>query len=162
MVLSVAKLSSELSNLQAVQTEVEAINNFATAFENYFYDSSVLGIPATPGSLAGATTAMKGALVGMSTAASTVIQAAIVAFWGVVTGSAAVIWVTAPLIASATPPPGLSLIKASLDAMFLINTQLKNDLATSANEVATALHPLQIGGIAAITPPPPGVTAPIL
>ncbi len=158
MPLVQATLADELLALEPVGDEPGAIDNLASAWENYFADASVLGIPTTVGSLAAATTAMKGALVGLSVAGAGAakLQAGIVAFWGVVAVSAATIWLTVPPPLSATPPPGLAGIAAALTPVFASNAAGSLSLADSANAVAAVLHPLQLGGIALIPPPPAG------
>ena len=163
MPLSAAALANELEAMVPVGTEAEAIDNFSGAFEGYFADASVAGVPTNGGSLTPATTAMKGALVGMSNpgAGATAIQAGIVAFWGVVATSAAIIWTLAPVLISATPPPGLGLIAAALEAVFTANIEGELSLTDSVTNVANALHPLQLGGIAVQTGVPP-VNIPIL
>ncbi len=163
MPLVQATLGAELGALAPVETELEAIDNFAAAFETYFADASVTGLPTTPGTLTPATAAMKGAMTGMSVAGAAAIQAGITAFWGVVAASGLLIWPsTMPPIASITPPPGLAGISAALAGVFTANTAGKLDLVASANAIAGAIHPTQLGGLALITPPPPGMTQPIL
>ncbi len=180
MALVSATLASEIEALPLVDVEIEAINNFVAAWKNYFMNASVLGIPVfvmpvppppeppeepplPPCILDPALTAMKGAMVGsFSTAGSVALKAGITAFWGVVAGSAATIWITVPPVLSATPPPLLGTIDVALDAVFLANTQGKLEKGPAALAIANVLHPLQLGGIAAITPPPPAITAPIL
>ncbi len=158
MPLVQATLASELLALEPVGDEAGAIDNLAGAWENYFAGASVLGIPTTGGALAGATTAMKGALVGMSVAGAGAakLQAGIVAFWAVVAVSAATIWATVPPPLSATPPPGLGGIAAALTPVFVSNAAGSLSLADSANAVAAVLHPLQLGGIALLPIPPAG------
>ena len=120
----------------------------------------MLGIAVNAGSLASARTAMEVALVGMSAtgAAAAKIQAGITAFWGVVAASAATIWTMVPPVpppTGATPPAGLSGIAAALTSVFATNTSSEADLDTAATNVANAIHPTQLGGIALIPPPPP-------
>lgn len=164
MALVEATLASELEAMVPVNTESEGISNWMTAWENYFGGATVLGIPVTPGSLAGSLSAMQSAMVGINSAGDggAVIQAAIIAFWDVVIVAAPSIWVTAPLILSMTQPPNLSTIGAALNATFASNISGKLSLENSAAAVAATLHPTQLGAIATITPPQPGVTAPVL
>lgn len=151
-------LGAELANMAPVDNEPDAINNFAAAWETYFKDAAVLGVPTTPGSLSGAIGSMKGALVGMSAtgAGAAKIAAGITAFWSTVAGAAATIWVTAPPPTGATPPPGLGGIAAALSAAFAANMAGDLALADAANAVAAAIHPTQLGGIALVPPPPAG------
>ncbi len=163
MTLLSSKLATELQAMVPVDNENDAINNFATAWENYFYDSSVAGITPLPGVLSASTNAMKAALVGMSTSGSTAVQSGIIAFWNTIIASIATIWVTVPVIISGTPPPSLSGISSALDAVFASNTSSELSLEDSTLAIANALHPLQLGGIAILGPPPPGGTpTPIL
>ena len=158
MALLPATLGSELANMTPTMDENVAINNFSAAFETYFNGASVLGIPVTAGSLAGATSALKAGLVGMSVlnAGPAKIQTAITSFWGVVATSAATIWATVPPPTGATPPPGLTGIAAALTTTFSANISGELSLEDSANAVATAIHSTQLGGIALIPPPPTG------
>jgi hypothetical protein len=163
MAMNQSTLSTELANMVPVDNEVDAINNLSTAFENYFYQSSVAGIVPIAGALAAPISAMKSAFTGLSTDASTAIQSGITAFWGAAVASAPTIWITTPLIISATVPPSLSTIKSTLDAVFVSNLMAEFDLDDAANAVAVALHPINLGGIVVIGPPPPGGTpTPIL
>lgn len=163
MPLLAPTLASELEAMVPVGTEVEAINNFVGAWEGYFANASVAGVPTMAGSLTAAATAMRGALVGMSSAGAgaTALQAGITAFWGAVVGSAATIWVLAPPVTSATPPPGLGGMGVALEAAFLANINGGLSLTASVTNIANVLHPLQIGGIAVQTGAPP-VNIPIL
>ncbi len=162
MPLSSSTLGSELAKMTPVETEVEAITNFTNAWEIYFKDASILGIPTTSGTLTPAITTMKVAMIGMSITGAAAIQSGIVQFWTTITPLAPTIWITVPTVASITPPTGLNGIAAALTSVFLANTTGGLSLIDSANAIAAVIHPLQLGGIAAITPPPPGVTAPIL
>lgn len=158
MVLVLATLASNLESLEPSDNELDAIDNLAGAWEGYFAGASVLGIPTTTGSLAGATTAMKGALVGLSApgAAPAVIQAGILAFWGVVSGAAATIWITVPPTLAAILSPGAFGIAAALPPVFLNNRIADLSLAQAAQAVAAVLHLGGIGGIATLPPPPVG------
>lgn len=164
MVMSSSKLATELdNNINSFDNETNAINGLATAWETYFYDSSVLGITATPATLTTATTAMKASLVGMSQTdqGATKIQAGIQSFWTTIVPLAPTIWITAPLILSITIPPNLGTIAANLTTIFASNTSGELSKTDSLNAVATSLHTTNLGAIATLTPPPPA-TAPIL
>ncbi|KKM82804.1 hypothetical protein LCGC14_1315790, partial [marine sediment metagenome] len=84
------------------------------------------------------------------------IQAGILAFWGVVAGAAASIWLTVPPPLAATPPPGLVGIAVALVPVFLSNVTGELSLADAATAVAAVLHPANLGGIAVILGPPAG------
>lgn len=158
MALVSTTLAAGLAAMAPTDSEAEAIDALTTAWEGYFVGASVLGIPTTPGSLTGALTTFKSSLTGLSQAdqGSTIIQAAIVAFWGIIAGSAATIWATVPPPTGATPPPGLSGIKSALDGAFAANTSGKLGLIDASNSIAAALHPTQLGGIAILLAPPAG------
>jgi hypothetical protein len=166
MVLLAATLGTELQNLSPVDNEAQAVQTLATAWHNYFKGSSVAGIPALEASLLAAKNAMVGALSGMSQAnqAAAKLAAGITAYWGAVIPAAASIWVTVPPIMSATPPPGLAGVAATVSGIFSANTFGKLNLAASATALANALHPVAgLTGIAVLGPPPPGGTpTPIL
>lgn len=158
-------LADGLKTLQPVNTEAEGINNFMTAWENYFKLASVAGIPTATGTLTPYLNAMRGALtgIGQQDAAATKLQTAITAFWGSVCGAAATIWVTVPPVISATPPPALGSIAATLNGVFAANISGELPLDACATAIANALHTLMLGGIAVQqAPPAPPVNTPIL
>lgn len=156
-------LATQLQNMVPVDTEAEGINNFAAAFETYFYGASVAGIPVNPTSLAGSTTALKSAMVGANSNASLAIQNGIIAFWGVVATAFVTIWTTVPPLIAVVPPTGLNGIQAALNTTFASNISGNLSLSAAASAVAATLHPTQLGGIATLGPPPPGGTpTPIL
>jgi hypothetical protein len=162
MVMVSTTLASELENMTPESDENVVIDRFASAWETYFYDASVGGIPANGGTLAGATSAMKSAMIGITqpNAGSISIQNGIIAFWGVVASSAASIWTTVPPCTGATPPPNLATISSTLDGVFASNVASELSLADACNAIAGALHALNLGGICII--PTPGAPTPIL
>jgi hypothetical protein len=161
MVMLATTLAAELENNMAiVDNELDAIDNLSSSWEAYFYDASVGGIPANPGSLSAATNAMKGALVGMSYNGSNAIQLGLIAFWSVIATAAPTIWTTVPPCTAATPPTSLATIGATLDGVFSANVAGKLDKAACMAAIANALHTLNLGGICAI--PLPGAPTPIL
>lgn len=164
MALVSATLGAGLANMTPTMQEIVAINNFADAFEDYFSLAGVMGIPCTPGSLSGAKAAMIGSMSGLSSSggAAGAITAGITAFWGVVAGAAASIWLTPFPVASATPPPGLAGLSAALSGAFSANTAGGLGLSDAANVVATAIHGTQLGGIAIVSTIPSPTPQPIL
>lgn len=162
MSLSESTLASELENMIPVETETEGINNFAAAFENYFSNATCKTVSVTPGSLTAATSALKSAMTGANTDAATAIGAGVAAFWGVVALSAATIWVVAPPLASAVPPPTLGLITAAVLAAGTGNINAESNLADSAATIATAIHPSNLGGLGVDTTIPTPISIPIL
>lgn len=162
MPLSQSTLASELAALEPQRLESLAASKFATAFTNYFAGSIVAGIPANVATLQPARLALQASLAGMSVPGSAplVIQQAIVAFWGVVIPTAILVWPgVVPPVLGATPPPGLAGIAAAITAAGLANTASRS-LAASAQVLAAAIHPTQLGGLVAVGPPPG--TLPIL
>ena len=163
--LTQAKLGTELANMAPEEEESNAINNLAGAWEKYFELATVTGVSIVPGSLASALSAMKAVLVGISVdgAGAAKFQAGIQAFWTTVVASSPTIWITAPPLISATPPPSLGTIAAALQPVFDSNKTGKLALPAAANAIAAVLHPIQLGGLAVLGPPPPGGTSmPIL
>jgi len=160
--MSQSTLSTELQNMVPVDNEPAGIDNFAAAWEEYFSESTVAGSTVTPGSLAGATAALKGAMTGVANVDSAkAIADGIEAFWGVVEVSAATIWITVPPLASATAPPSLSEIEEAVAAAGTANITGELNLEDSADAIATAIHPNNLGGLAKNTAVPP-VDIPIL
>lgn len=156
-------LATELQNLVPVGTEAEGINNFAAAFETYFSGAVVSGIPVNPGSLAGATTALKAAMTGANSNAALAIQNGITAFWGVVVTAFATIWTTVPALILVTQPPNLGTLEASLNTTFASNISSGLEIGPATAAIAGVIHPTQLGGIATLGPPPPaGTPVPIL
>lgn len=149
-------LADGLKSMTPTDSEQSAIDALAAAWENYFYQAMAGPIPATPGSLAGATSAMKSSLIGMSQTGqgAAKITAGIVSFWGQVAAMATSIF---PGATSATPPPSLAAIAASVSAAFAANVAAKANLDASAIAVAGAVHPNNLGGIAIFPPPPTGI-----
>lgn len=166
MAFVAATLASGLKNLSPVGTEAQAIQTLASAWHDYFKVSSVAGVPALESALLAAKSAMVGALSGMSQSnqAAAKLAAGITAYWGIVIPAAASVWVTAPAIISATPPPGLGGLTATISGIFTANASGKLSLNDSATALANALHPVAgLTGIAILGPPPPGGTpTPIL
>lgn len=160
MPLLPATLGAGLANMAAVDNEPEAIDNFVNAWESYFTGATVAVIPVTPGSLSGALTAMRGSMIGLSLPnnAAVAIQSGIVAFWGVVAVAAVSIWLTFPVPpTAATPPPSNVGIAAAVSAAFASNFASEVSLSAAANNIATAIHSTQLGGIALIPPPVVGI-----
>lgn len=157
MALSAATLYDELdASIENFNTEAEAIVGWATAFDNYFQDAIAVttpgpppsGISVTPGTTAGAKTAMQDSLGGISTAGADAIVAGITAYWGGLNTNAAAIFVAVPPATGITPPPGLAGLKSTLESVFLSNTTGNATKAVALTAVANAIHAVQIvGGI---------------
>lgn len=153
--LSQAALKSGLAQLTPTTSEATGIDRFATAFKTYFEDATVDGVSVVPAALAGADTALRAALVGISAGgASTKIQAALAAWWVAVSASAAAIWPGhSPPVLSATVPPTLATLATALEAVFAANLAARAELADAADAIATAMHAATIGGVAPVGPP---------
>lgn len=162
MTMSVASLAKELEAMIPVMTEAEGISNFAQAFENYFYEAEVAFTPANPGTLAPCTAAMRSAMVGISGVGAPSITAGIAAFWGALSGIAVLVWTLAPPLASTTPAPGLAGITAAVEVVVRQNIKGEVSIEQAAYNMAAAIHPLNLGGLAVNTVVPTPVSFPIL
>lgn len=162
MALNQDTLRAQLVAMPNVDNEPAARANMASAFDVYFRGASVAPVMAASAALTPARTAMQAALVGLSVPGNgaTAIQAGIVAYWGAVVASAAVIWVHSPPVLSVTPPPSLSTLASVLAPLFTSLTAAKLSKAECCAQLAAAIHTLQLGGQAAVGPPP--ATIPVL
>jgi hypothetical protein len=143
-------------------TEAEGIDNFATAFENYFAGSTVSGVTAAQSQLGPATDALKLAMSGLANVDGAAAMAAgVSAFWSTLSGLAAVVWVVVPVLASTTPPPGLAGLQAALAVTGAANIAGGLSLVDAADAMATTIHASNTGGFAVNTAPTP-VSIPIL
>lgn len=154
--MTAAKLKTELQNLTPTGTEAAAASTLATGWDTYFADSASNGVPYS--GAPGPKSAMQSALSGMSAsgAGAAKIQAAVTAYWTAIVGAPAVAFPGATLV---TPPATLSTIAAALAPVFASNVSGGVSLSTAAQNVANALHPLNLGGTATFPGP---VVAPIL
>jgi hypothetical protein len=143
MALSATQLATELQGLGLYDTESAAIAAWADAFANYFGDAQSNAVIIVPGAVTVAKAAMVSALTGLSTDSGLALQTGITAFWGALVP--AVAWPTTTAI---TPPTFLGTIKATLDPVFLANTNGALSKNASYTAIANALHPLQLGGTA--------------
>lgn len=96
--------------------------------------------------------AMKAALAGMSvpSVGAAKIQAGVSAFWATLAAPASAYFTGATAI---TPPPGLAGLAATLTSVFAANTAGAVDKTTALNNVATAIHAANAGGIATFPTP---------
>lgn len=170
MTLVASTLASGLGNMVPVETEAQAISNFASAWDSYFSAASVNGVPIQRAAYQPAMAALRSALVGMSApnAGPAAIQSAITAFWSTLAPLGPSLWVLAPAVVTPplTPPPGLGGIAGALQSVFTANAQNENaTLSSCVQAVASVLHSAGgLGGIAIVQPPPtaPPVPTPIL
>lgn len=162
MTLSVDTLATELEGMVPEMEEQDAINNFATAFENYFFESVVNRVAILDKAvLTPATTALRGAMVGLSETGSASIANGIIAFWAAIPAIASTVWVLVPPLTSVTPPTTLAGLATAIEATGQANMAGSLSLEDSAKAMATTIHGLVQGGIAIVTVTPP-VSFPIL
>lgn len=158
MPMSAKKLGDEMSKMEPTEVASEVARGFASAFTTFFYDAQANG-SVVPGTLEPAKAAMFAPLGSVSNigAGAAALQAAIVAFWGVVASSAATIW---PGTVGATPPPGLTGIAAALVPVGEANTTGKATRSQAMMNLALVIYAANLGGMA--TMPPPASPVPIL
>jgi len=143
--------------------EEDAIDNFVAAWEAFFMESSVAGLsPLEAVLLEPALLAMKDEMEGLSEDGAEALKKGIVKFWDTVILTAPLVWVTVPPVLSATGPLLLDTLPTELEAVFLSNTEGKLDKGPAALAIAGKIYPLQLGGLATMTPPPPETKLPIL
>lgn len=165
MALDQSVLASELAALVETLDELEAAENLSKAWDNYFQGATVAGIPVVPGTTEPARLLMKAALAGMSVpgAGPALYVASLAAYWGGISAAAAVIWVKAPPLVSATPPPGLATLLAALLPVFVANVVGGLSKVDATLAIATVQHPAAgLGGIAVDSTTPTPLTFPIL
>jgi hypothetical protein len=166
MALSATTLYDELaSNIENFNTEADAIVGWATAFDNYFQDAIAVttpsppsGISVTPGTTAGAETAMETGLAGINTSGAAAIVNGITAYWGGLSTAAALIFVAVPPATAITPPSGLSGLQTTLENVFASNVTSNATKEVALTAIANAIHAVQIvGGICVFPPTPTGL-----
>ena len=166
MALVAATLGSGLASMEPTSTEADAISAFASAWDAYFAEASVMGVSATPGSYAVGLSAMQVAMSGMSAAGAgaQAVQLGIQAFWNAILALGPAIWTVPPpsvIVPPLVAPTGISGIAADLAGKFASNTSGKLDLVAAANEVANVIHPAGgVGGIANVQTAPSPTPAP--
>lgn len=168
--LNSGTLASGLEALEPTDVVATAIDRLATAFTDYMQESSVLGVPATPGILSGAPkSAMVGAMSGLNApdGAAGAIAAGVAAFWAAMLGTEVAIWVMVPptIIVPSTliVPPGLGGMQSAIQGAFDGNVAGELDLAAAAATVAAAIHGANAGAtVQTQVPPAPPVVTPIL
>lgn len=165
MALSSSTLAAGIEAMPLTLDENEVINGLVSAWENYFGESTVSGITATPGSFDAGLSAMQSALVGISTPGSgaTVLAAGVSAFWTGIASLATSIWITSPivLVPPIVPPTGLAELAAAITAAGNANLAAKASQSDAAATIAAAIH--TNGGLGALVPGsvPPATPAPL-
>ncbi len=168
MALSDSELADGLENMTPTASEAVAVDALAAAFENYFYDATVMSILVQPGTLSAAKAAMAAALSGMSStgAGATKIQDGVAAFWVAVSAASSSIWaVPGFVVAPAIPPVAILGLADALTAVLAASTAANLSLSDAATAAATVLHASGgLGGTVLLTPTGPGspVVTPIL
>ncbi len=148
MVMIASTLASGLASDPNVDNEAAAINGFATAWNTYFSTASAGLVPIIPALLTTCQQAMIASMTGLSQSnnGAQAISNGITAYWGSVAALGTTLFPTATAV---TPPPTLSTIPGILTPIFLANTQGNLDATTCYQQIATALHTVNIaGGIA--------------
>lgn len=158
MAMSADTLATELKAMPLFDNEPDAAAAWADAFDVYFQDAEAgAGGPVVPAGLAPCKAAMESALSGMSGSGqgAAKIQAGILAYWGEIIAATA--WVTCTEV---TPPPGLSGLAAALQAVFSGNAVPGVTKDQAYDNIATAIHGINIVGGIAVFPVPPGGIGP--
>lgn len=162
MALDKDTLASNLESMTPVGTEAKGNANFADAFTDYFYGAEVKAVPVVDGTLAGANSAMKAAMVGINSGGGWgSLVAGISAFWSFLSANAVIVWVVVPPIASITPPPGISTLAAALAVTGQANIAGQKSLSDSVAAIAADIHAATLGGLAVDTTAPTPISNPI-
>jgi len=146
-------LANQIINLPLTMDVNIAIEGWANAWIEYFSQSSAGPVPCVKPVLFGLPkTLMKAAMTTLSTTGAVALQNGILAFWGGVSASFALVYPTATAV---TPPPGLSGLSTALIPVFAANTIGSLSRPVSANAISVVMHTLNLGGTATIIAPPP-------
>lgn len=124
-----------------MSSAVEAAQNWANAFAQYFFGAQAGGVPVVAASVTNiAEPAMASAIVFVpgpgSLAGATAIQAGLIAFWGTILAAPATFF---PTTIAATRP-SYSLLPAQLAAVFDSNTASELSLVDAAAAIAPVIH----------------------
>jgi hypothetical protein len=162
MSLSQSKLATELESMTPTMDTDDSADNFVGAWEQYFLDSTVGGATVEDGTISPALESMRAAFIASIEAGPAAIGNSIAAFWTALSGIAATVWITAPVLASVTPPPNLASITAACAAAGTANIAGSLSLVDSCESMAEAIHINNIGGIAIDTTAPTPASIPVL
>jgi len=170
--MTAATLANILDNLGPVDNEPDVLYNWAIAYTAYMMESAVGGIsPADASVFAACETAMKAAMVGISTTglAASKIVAGVKAYWNAIAPAFATIWITAPPLVSFTSiPTGVLTSGAELAftnnliAVFTANTTGELSAVDAYAAVASVIHGNSSGAMVVQGPVPPGTPLPVL
>lgn len=147
MAMSIANLKTELLNLGLYDNEPDSILAWAAAWRAYFTNATTNGIPIVGAGLAVPEIAMAGAMTGLSITGAAAISAGISAFWAslILPINMAICW---PGSIGGVLAPGIAGIAAALGIAFTANTVGELSKDASMTSIATAVHPLNLGGFA--------------
>ena len=144
MALSSATLSAELQSLTPTGSEATAIAALSDAFDVYFREATVNGVPLVPAAISPGLAAMQAALVGMNAPGTGAgkLAAGVAAFWTAQLGLATSLWITAPviLVPHIVAPAALSGLSAALSSVFASNVSGGLSLSDCCDAIAAAIH----------------------
>jgi hypothetical protein len=146
MAMTSAKLKDGLIALGLYSHEADAIEAWASAWNDYCAEAASNSLTMLPAALVPAKEAMMAAMVGLKVTGSASLQAGIIAWWGALPPAGTFTGATA-----ITPPPTLSGIAAALSPVFLSNRGKSK--ADAVQAVADVLHTQNLGGQATFPPP---------
>jgi hypothetical protein len=166
MALSAATLSTELQALTPIGSEPTAIARLSSAFDAYFREATVGGVPLVPATIAPGLAALQAALVGMSltSAGAPQLAAAVTAFWTAQLALSTSMWITAPVTLvppTITPPAGLVYLSAALSSVFASNVAGGLSLGACCDAIAGAIH-TACSGATVLGSVPPASPAPLV
>jgi hypothetical protein len=157
MAMSQSILAAELDvEIQNTETLAEAINAWAAAWKTYFTDAESNSVPILTPILDTAEAAMAVAMPSLGVDAGAALTSGVTAWWATLVASPPLTFTACTAI---TPPAGLAGIAAALTPVFISNRDGELSKADALNAIASALHPLNLGGTATFPGP---IVAPIL
>lgn len=140
-------LASGIEKIEDSESEAQAIQRWADAWNDYMSSAAAGAVPLSPSAAGVARAAMLQSMTGLSTTGAAAIQSGITAYWGTLAGMAAIAFTGATAL---TPPPGLGGIAAILLGVFSTNVVDQAPRPVAAQKIGTALHSANLGGIATI------------
>ena len=140
-------LSSGIEKIEDSESETEAIQKWADAWNEYMISAAAGAVPLSPAAANIGRAAMVQSMAGLSVTGAAAIQSGITAYWGALASAPAVAFAGA---AAVTPPPGLGGVAGILLGVFSTNVVDKAPRPVAAQKIATALHGANMGGTATI------------
>jgi hypothetical protein len=159
--LSSTTLYNELfDKITLFTTVADAIQGWATAFDNYWIEAETNGIPVSPGSTVAAKAAMAGAMGTLNDpgAGAAAIVSGITEYWLALNIAPATIFAACTGIVS---PSGLASLQTALQTVFTSNITAASTKEVSLNAVAGVIHTANIGPTPGQATFPGPVTFPI-